>query len=207
MKFVAEITKPMKTFLKILSGICLAVGLFFVFIAAEIYFYDDAAPDQRADAAIVLGAAVWGERLSPVFRERVNHAIELYRTGRVRKIIFTGGRGNENEETEAAAARRFALAAGVPADAILVEEESTSTYENLAFAKPLADAHQIKTVLLVSDPLHLKRAVEIAKSLNFAVSPSPTPTTRYQGFSSRMKLLSHETYYYAGFLLRHTFGF
>jgi uncharacterized SAM-binding protein YcdF (DUF218 family) len=197
----------MRTFLKILAAISLAAGLFFVFIAAQIYFYDDAAENRTADAAIVLGAAVWGERLSPVFQERVNHAIELYRTGRVKKLIFTGGRGNEDEETEAAAARRFALAGGVPAEAILIEDRSTSTYENLAFAKPLADAEGVKTVLLVSDPLHLKRSVEIARALDFDVTPSPTPTTRYRGVASRMKLLAHETYYYAGFLLRRTFGF
>jgi uncharacterized SAM-binding protein YcdF (DUF218 family) len=196
----------MKTFLKILSAICLLFVLFFLFIASEIYFYDEASETSTADAGIVLGAAVWSERLSPVFQERVNHAINLYRAGRIRKIIFTGGQGNANEETEAAAARRFAVANGIPAEDILIEDKSTSTYENLVFAKPIAEANKIETVLLVSDPLHLKRSVEIAKSLNYKVLPSPTPTTKYQGFASRMKLLAHETYYYAGFLLRRTFG-
>ena len=195
----------MKTFLKTLAIICLLIVLFFVFIAGEIYFYDEASETRTADAAIVLGAAVWGERLSPVFQERVNHAIDLYRTKRIRKIIFTGGQGNADEETEAAAARRFAIANGIPAEDILTEDKSTSTYENLVFTKPLTEADQIKTVLLVSDPLHLKRSVEIAKSLNYEVYPSPTPTTKYRGFKSRLKLLSHETYYYAGFLLNRAF--
>jgi uncharacterized SAM-binding protein YcdF (DUF218 family) len=197
----------MKTFIKILAALCLAVVLFFVFIAGEIYFYDESSENQTADAGIVLGAAVWGERLSPVFRERVNHAINLYRAKRIRKIIFTGGRGNADEETEAEAARRFAVANGIPAEDILMEDKSTSTYENLVFAKPLAEANQIKAVLLISDPLHLKRAVEIAKSLNYEVYPSPTPTTKYQGWKSRLKLLAHETYYYAGFLLSRAFDF
>jgi len=83
----------------------------------------------------------------------------------------------------------------------LTEDKSTSTYENLALAKSIAQANGIKTVLLVSDPLHLKRSVEIAKSLNYDVYPSPTPTTKYRGFKSRMKLLAHETYYYGGFLI------
>jgi uncharacterized SAM-binding protein YcdF (DUF218 family) len=196
----------MKTFLKILAALFLLVVLFFVVIAGEIYFYDEA-ENQTADAAIVLGAAVWGERLSPVFQERVKHAINLYRAGKVRKIVFTGGQGNADEETEAAAARRFAVSDGIPSEDIVVEEKSTSTYENLAFAKPLVEAAGIKKVLLVSDPLHLKRSTEIAKFLNYDVSPSPTPTTKYRGLASRMKLLAHETYYYAGFLLRRTFGF
>ncbi|HEY0461626.1 MAG TPA: YdcF family protein [Pyrinomonadaceae bacterium] len=197
----------MKTFFKILAAICLGLVLFIVFIAGQIYFYDESSENQTADAAIVLGAAVWGERLSPVFQERVNHAVNLYRAGRVKKIIFTGGQGNADEETEAAAARRFAIASGIPAEDILMEDKSTSTYENLALAKPITNANGIKTVLLVSDPLHLKRSIEIAKSLNYEVYPSPTPTTKYRGFKSRMKLLAHETYYYAGFLIRSTFNF
>ncbi|HVE57624.1 MAG TPA: YdcF family protein [Pyrinomonadaceae bacterium] len=196
----------MKLFLKIISAICLVVILFFAVIALQIYFYDESSATSTADAAIVLGAAVWGERLSPVFQERVNHALNLYRAKRIKKIIFTGGQGNADEETEAESARRFAISDGIPPEDILIEDKSTSTYENLAFAKPIAEANGIKTVLLVSDPLHLKRSVEIAKSLNLEVSPSPTPTTKYQGFTSRMKLLIHETYYYAGFLLSRTFG-
>ena len=191
----------MKIFLKILSAICLLIVLFLVFVAAEIYFYDESSENQTADAAIVLGAAVWGERLSPVFEERVKHSINLYNAKRVRKIIFTGGRGNADEETEAEAARRFAVANGVPAEDILTEEKSTATYENLLFAKPITDANQLKTVLIVSDPLHLKRSIEIAQTLNYQASPSPTPTTRYKGLASRLKFLARETYFYARFLL------
>lgn len=196
----------MKKFLKIILAIALVVIFSFMVIASQIYFYDESSANSTADAGIVLGAAVWGERLSPVFQERVNHAINLYRARRIRKIIFTGGRGNADEETEAEAARRFAISNGIPSEDILIEDKSTSTYENLAFSKPIAEANSIKTVLLVSDPLHLKRSVEIAKSLNYEVYPSPTPTTKYQGFSSRMKLLSHETYFYAGFLLSRVFA-
>ena len=197
----------MKKFFRILLAICLLVVLFFVVIALQIYFYDESSETDSADAAIVLGAAVWGERLSPVFQERVNHAIDLYRAKRVRKIIFTGGQGNLTEETEAAAARRFAISNGIPTEDILVEETSTSTYENLLFAKPIAESNGIKSILLVSDPLHLKRSIEIARSLNYDVHPSPTPTTKYQGFTSRMKFLGHETYYYAGFLLSRIFDY
>lgn len=148
----------------------------------------------------------WAPRFGANVFHRFFNAINLYRTKRVGKIIFTGGRGNADEETEAEAARHFAISEGIPPEDILIEDKSTSTYENLAFTKPIVEANGIKTVLLVSDPLHLKRSVEIAKSFNYEVYPSPTPTTKYQGFTSRMKLLSHETYYYAGFLLRRTLG-
>jgi vancomycin permeability regulator SanA len=105
----------------------------------RIYRYGYNSVDDNADAALVLGAAVWSNSLSPVFRERINHAIELYRRGKVRKLIFTGGQGNPNEPTEAAAARTYAMANGIPDQDILVEQTSHTTYENIVNAKQLAD--------------------------------------------------------------------
>lgn len=196
----------MKKFLKILGLLGLSALLFFVVIAVRIYLYSAESTDKTADAAIVLGAAVWGEKLSPVFKERVNHAVILYREKRIKKIIFTGGQGNADEETEAETAAKYAVENGVAPEDILLENESRSTYENLLFAKRIVDENDIKNVLLVSDPLHLKRASEIAVSLNFEAYPSPTPTTKYQSFSSRFELLSKETYFYSRFLFLKLFN-
>jgi uncharacterized SAM-binding protein YcdF (DUF218 family) len=88
---------------------------------------------------------------------------------------------------------------------ILIEEKSHTTYENILYAKQLADAHGIKKVLIVSDPLHMKRAVVMATDAGLTANPSPTPSTRYQGFKSQATLLVHETYYYIGYLLRRPF--
>lgn len=196
----------MKKFLKILGLLGLSAFLFFVVIAGQIYIYSDNSTDKTADAAIVLGAAVWGEKLSPVFKERVNHAVVLYREKRVVKIIFTGGQGNADEETEAETAAKYAVENGVATEDVLIENESRSTYENLLFAKRIADENDIETVLLVSDPLHLKRSIEIARSLDYEAYPSPTPTTKYQSFSSRFKFLSKETYFYTRFLFLNLFN-
>jgi uncharacterized SAM-binding protein YcdF (DUF218 family) len=171
-------------------------------IAVRIYTYGNNVVDVEADAAMVLGAAVWGNEVSPVFRERINHAIDLYRRGRVHKIIFTGGQGNRNEPTEAAAARAYAIKNGVPANAILLEDSSHTTYENVINAKQVADANGLKKVLIVSDPMHMKRAVAMARDIGLEAYPSPTPTTRYQGWRSQMGSLAHETYYYMGYLMR-----
>src|SRR5882672_3399105 len=179
----------------------LVIGL----TALRIYSYRNAVDDVKADAAIVLGAAVWSNEVSPVFRERINHALELYRSGRVRKIIFTGGQGNRNEPTESSAARRYALQQGISSADILVEESSHTTYENLVFAREAAVARGLKRVLIVSDPLHMKRAVTMAIDLGLEAYPSPTPTTRYQGTTNQVGLLAHETYYYIGYLFRRQF--
>jgi uncharacterized SAM-binding protein YcdF (DUF218 family) len=179
----------------------LAVGL----LASRIYLYSNASSDGPSDAAIVLGAAVWGANVSPVFKERINHGIDLYRKGTVRKLIFTGGQGNPGEPTESSAARDYALQLGIPAGDILIEEKSHTTYENILYAKQLTDAHGLRKALIVSDPLHMKRAVAMARDLGLVADPSPTPSTRYQGLRSQAGLLAHETYYYIGYLLRRPF--
>ncbi|HQN39520.1 MAG TPA: ElyC/SanA/YdcF family protein, partial [Thermoanaerobaculia bacterium] len=72
-----------------------------------------AAPGD-AHAAVVLSAAIYGARPSPVFEERIKHAIDLYHTGRVRRIVFTGGVAPGAVRAEAAVARAYALGRGVP---------------------------------------------------------------------------------------------
>ena len=190
-----------KALLLVFLILLFTVGL----LAARIYLYSNASSDGPSDAAIVLGAAVWGANVSPVFEERINHGIDLYRKGRVGKLIFTGGQGNPGEPTESSAARDYALQLGIPAGDILIEEKSHTTYENILYAKQLTDAHGLRKVLIVSDPLHMKRAVAMARDVGLVADPSPTPTTRYQGLRSQAGLLAHETYYYLGYLLRRPF--
>ena len=194
-----------KKVLFILKFIIAPALLLVVLVAARIYTYGNNAAEVKGDAAIVLGAAVWGKEPSPVFRERINHSIDLYRKGKVRKIILTGGQGNRDELTEAAEARQFALRNGVPDRDILIEERSHTTYENLVNAKQVADAHGLKKVLIVSDPMHMKRAVAMASDVGLEAYPSPTPTTRYRGWKSQMGSLVHETYYYIGYVVRSVF--
>lgn len=189
----------------ILKFVVVPALLLVVLIAVRIYTYGNNTVNVKADAAIVLGAAVWGNEVSPVFRERINHAIDLYRSGKVRKIILTGGQGNSDELTEAATARRYAIKNGVPEDDILIEESSHTTYENVVNAKQLVDANGLKKVLIVSDPLHMKRAVAMASDIGLEAYPSPTPTTRYQGWRAQLGSLIHETYYYLGYLGRKIF--
>jgi uncharacterized SAM-binding protein YcdF (DUF218 family) len=157
-----------------------------------------------ADAAVVLGAAVWDDEPSPVFRERLNHALNLYAEGRVETLIFTGGVGigQPNEAAEAEVARKYALAGGVSETAILTETASHTTGQNLAGAQRLAEEHGLERLLIVSDPLHMKRAVTMARDLGMDAHPSPTPTTRYRSFRPKALFLLRETYFYLSYLLR-----
>jgi uncharacterized SAM-binding protein YcdF (DUF218 family) len=168
-------------------------------MAARIYKYGTNATAVTGDVAIVLGAAVWGNEVSPVFRERINHAIDLYRSGKARKILFTGGRTYRRDLTEAAAGRAYAIKNGVPEGDILIDDRSHTTYQNVLNAKQLADANGLKKVLIVSDPMHMKRAVAMAEDVGLEAYSSPTPTTMYRGWRSQMGLLAFETVCYMGY--------
>ncbi|MBN1533531.1 MAG: YdcF family protein [Spirochaetes bacterium] len=169
-----------------------------LYIAIGIMSYSSRAPLRRADAAIVLGAAVWRDQPSPVFKERINHAIGLYKRGMVKKIIFTGARDSRNEAPASEVARRYAMARRVPSRDILVETQSRTTLENLRYASRLGGAHRLKSYLIVSDPLHMKRAMLMAGNLHLSAYQAPTPTTRYRGWGSKMQFLSREIYFYVG---------
>lgn len=150
--------------------------------------------DVRADAALVLGAAAWDKRPSPVFRERINHAIALYQSHRVGKIVFTGGTVKKGYMSEAEVGRRYALKQGVPAQRILFENTSRNTYENLHNIRPVLRANGIASVIIVSDPYHLARAREMADDLGIETYISATPTTKFDSNTKKNKFMLQESY-------------
>ncbi|MBW4611925.1 MAG: YdcF family protein [Desmonostoc vinosum HA7617-LM4] len=183
--------------LALISALMLAIAS----TAFSIYSYGNSINHIKAEAAIVLGAAVWGKEPSPVFRERINHAINLYKSGDVSTIIFTGGVGESHELAEATVGKDYAIAQRVKADNILIETQSRTTYQNLKNALQVASVHRLTKFLIVSDPLHMKRAVLMARNLGMDAYPSPTPTTRYRSFLSQMEFLMRETYFYFVYLI------
>jgi uncharacterized SAM-binding protein YcdF (DUF218 family) len=185
----------------ILLALISALLLTITSTAVSIYLYGNKVSATKAEAAIVLGAAVWGEEPSPVFRERINHAINLYKNQNINKIIFTGGVGEINEAAEAIIGKNYALARQVKLNDILTETESRTTYQNLKNARLVASTYKLNKFLIVSDPLHLKRAVLMARNLGMDAYPSPTPTTRYSSFRSQMDFLIRETFFYFVYLV------
>jgi uncharacterized SAM-binding protein YcdF (DUF218 family) len=176
-------------------GVLCAAILLAAWTPLEIAVFAQRSSNGPADAAVVLGAAVFGDKPSPVFEERIRHAVNLYKGGQVRTLVMTGGMGPGDRLTEAEAARQWSLGQGVPSDAILVEPNSRTTQENLAYALPLLKQHGLEQVLLVSDPLHMRRAAAIARRLGIEAASSPTPTSRYVGWKSWSGFLIGESYY------------
>ncbi len=176
-----------------------------IFSTYSIASYGNYSYEKPADGIIVLGAAVFGTQPSPVFRERINHAIELYQNDYAPMIIFTGAKGEGQQIAEAEVAKQYAEKQGIPSDKILIETSSKTTEQNLYYAKQLTIERGVKSVIIVSDPLHMKRAMIIAKDMGFEAYSSPTPTTKYESWQTQSEFLFREVYYYQRYLLRRPF--
>ncbi|GHC46693.1 hypothetical protein GCM10007100_10430 [Roseibacillus persicicus] len=150
---------------------------------------------RNSDCVIVLGAAVSGSSPSPVFEERLRHGISLVQSGRAPVLLLTGGVGEGNALAESEVGESYAQAAGVAPAMIFKETSSRTTRENLVEAKRVMNRHGLKTAVIVSDPLHLRRASAMAKGLGMNVVTSPTPTTRYRSLKTQIPFLLREVYF------------
>ena len=135
--------------------------------------HDEAAP---ADAIVVLGAAQYRGRPSPVLRARLDHAVGLYARGLAPRLVLTGGIADGDTASEAAVGRLYALEAGVPDSAMLLENEGRTTGQSLERVARLLRARGMESVVVVSDPFHVARAGRLARRYGLVVRTSPTRT-------------------------------
>jgi len=171
-------------------------------LAIQIVRYSGMTTTQNAHAGIVLGAAVWNARPSPVFEERINHAINLYTRGDIQFLIFTGGKGDGDALSEAQVGKNYAIENGVLPEHIFIETQSRTTVENLEEAKNIVDQQGFGRVLIISDPLHMKRAMVISDDLGLNGFPSPTPTSKYRTWKSKSGFLIREIYFLSKYYLQ-----
>lgn len=177
--------------------IVLLALLWLVGVAAYITLVGNRDEAAAADTIIVLGAAAYDARPSPVFEQRIRHGIDLYRRDLAPTVIFTGGFGGRNARfSESQVGRRYALREGVPAKAIYIETQSRNTRENLDQAALLMRAHRLRRAIVVSDPLHMSRALRLCADIGIVCLGSPTPTTRYRSFGTRWRFLLNEVYFF-----------
>jgi uncharacterized SAM-binding protein YcdF (DUF218 family) len=132
---------------------------------------------RPVDAIVVLGAAQYNGRPSPVLAARLDHAIALYKDGLAPYLVTTGGKLQGDRYTEAQAGYRYAVARGVPASAILMETTGSDTLESMMNVKALFDARGLHTALFVSDRSHMLRVLRIAQDQGIEGWPSPTDTS------------------------------
>ena len=189
----------MKRFLRIMAALLAVIVLYTAFQAASIWHCGAADEKRPADVAIVLGAGTYNGEVSPVYQERIRHGVWLYENGYVKKLILTGGYGEGSSVSDAAAAKQYAISIGMTEADILLEDRSAITQENLQYAKELMEKAGYETAIVVSDPLHMKRAMLLARDAGITAYSSPTPTSRYRSFQTKAKFLAREVFYSIGY--------
>jgi uncharacterized SAM-binding protein YcdF (DUF218 family) len=132
---------------------------------------------RPADAIVVLGAAQYAGRPSPVLEARLDHAVDLYKEKTARTIIFTGGRKAGDISSEAATSARYARRRGVPQSAIILEDVSRSTTEQMHAVARIVTQRKFTKVILVSDRFHMLRLLLTARRLGIEAYGSPTPSS------------------------------
>ena len=161
---------------KLFFGAVTVVVLYLAFTYGQVWWaarQDDRTPSS---AIIVLGAAQWNGKPSPVLKARLDHAAELYRAGVSKTIIVTGGKADGDTVGEGYAGYRYLKnEEGIPETALKIEIGGTNTYEELSASAHILEEGKLGTsVTLVSSPYHGFRASAIAEELGLAPHFSPT---------------------------------
>lgn len=188
--------KRFRRILLLFIVICLAI---YGGLCARVLYEGRLQTPKSADAIIVLGAAAYHKKPSPVFEERIRHAVNLYQQGKAKKIIFTGGTPKTGFLTEAEVGAKWALSHGVKQQDILLEPNSRNTFDNLKNSAEIAKREKLHSFIVVSDPYHIARAKLMAQDLGLAVQMSPTPTSRFNtaALPVKLKFFFSEVHYYA----------
>jgi uncharacterized SAM-binding protein YcdF (DUF218 family) len=130
---------------------------------------------QPADVIVVLGAAEYRGKPSPVLRARLDHGLELYADKQAPRILTTGGAGGDPIFTEGEVGRNYLITRGVPSESIIVEAEGESTVHSMAATAEIMRRMGLRSCIVVSDGYHIFRAKKMLESQGFRVYGSPRP--------------------------------
>jgi uncharacterized SAM-binding protein YcdF (DUF218 family) len=132
---------------------------------------------KASDAIVVLGAAQYWGKPSPVLKARLDHAVTLWRRGLAPRVVLTGGVGVGDTTSEAAVSRKYVLGEGIPDSAILLETTGRTTRESLRSVANVLRSRNQRNVILVSDPFHMLRLDILARRFGLVPYTSPTRTS------------------------------
>ncbi len=128
---------------------------------------------QKSDLIIVMGAAEYRGRPSPVLRARLDHAVTLWKQRKAPYILTTGGAGGDPTFTEAEVGRSYLMDRGIPATAILTEKGGSTTMQSISAAAEIMSRLELKNCILVSDGYHIFRAKRMLQYRGIKVFGSP----------------------------------
>jgi uncharacterized SAM-binding protein YcdF (DUF218 family) len=145
------------------------------YVARQIERQSTTEEAQRADVIIVMGAAEYRGKPSPVLQGRLNHALLLYLRGFAPFVLTTGGAGGDPDYTEGGVGKAYLTSRGVPENAILMESRGSTTAQSLSSAVEMMRRKDFHSCLIVSDGYHIFRVKRFLEARGFRVYGSPRP--------------------------------
>jgi uncharacterized SAM-binding protein YcdF (DUF218 family) len=173
----AKAKHAVKIVRRILTVIVVAAFALWIASATAVLVWASRDEAQPAQAIVVLGAAQYAGKPSPVLRARLDHGLDLWNRHLASLLILTGGTGAGDTTSEAAVGRTYARKRGVPDSAILVENAGRTTSESMRAVAGMLEVRGLQTALLVSDPFHMLRLRILARRFGFTPYTSPTQTS------------------------------
>lgn len=177
MKRAAKAKQAVKVIRRILTvAVVLSFSLWLI-SAASVLVWSSRDEARPAQAIVVLGAAQYAGKPSPVLRARLDHALELWNKHLASLMILTGGTGEGDTTSEAAVGRTYVRKRGVPDSSIVEENAGRTTSESMRAVAGMLEVRGLQTALLVSDPFHMLRLRILARRFGFTPYTSPTRTS------------------------------
>ena len=162
---------------RILTIVVVATFALWVISATAVLIWSSRDEARPAQAIVVLGAAQYAGKPSPVLRARLDHALDLWNRHLATLLILTGGTGSGDTTSEAAVGRTYVRKHGVPDSSILVESQGRTTSESMRAVAGMLEVRGLQSALLVSDPFHMLRLRILARRFGFTPYTSPTQTS------------------------------
>jgi uncharacterized SAM-binding protein YcdF (DUF218 family) len=174
---------PVRWALRIALLLAAAIVLYFGVTLLQVWLTSREYDPHPAGAIVVMGAAQYNCSPSPDLRARLDQAVMLYRQGYAHLVMVTGNKEPGDRCTEAESGAMYLERKGVPARNIL-EAGGDTTYGNIQQAAPVLAKHDVKEVLVTTDPFHEDRSMSIASTFSLTPSPTPTQTSPITGWST-----------------------
>lgn len=162
---------------RIIASVIIGVALLWAASMAAVLIWSSMDQARSADSIVVLGAAQYDGRPSPVLKARLDHGIDLWNRKMGTLLVLTGGQGSGDTTSEAAVGRSYAKKRGVPDEAILLENKGRTTRESMLAVADTLGKRGMKTAILVSDPFHMLRLWIMGRRFGLTAYTSPTRTS------------------------------
>ena len=195
--------RPWRWLLRIGALLLIGVLVYLAISFYQVWATGRADQTQPVDAIVVMGAAQYDGEPSPQLAARLDHVVELWPRGLAPLVVVTGGNRPGDRFTEAEASAAYLIERGVPADAIVLEDAGTTSYESLRGVRELLGQRNLDDVLIVTDPYHALRSRLIAEEVGLQAHVSPTSTSVVTGGEQFARQLEEA----AGVAIGRLFGF